>query len=120
MESWSRPEVPRLPAAGRPLRLHDTATGEVRPTAPGATARRAGYSAVAGAPGFGYESGLDVATMTALFAARGGGPNRAGKKHALDPALWLAARPGEPCWPGEPGQDIAPGRPGWHVECAAI
>src|SRR2546422_3894921 len=39
MESWSRPEVPRLPAAGRPLRLFDTATGEVRPTAPGKTAR---------------------------------------------------------------------------------
>ena len=39
MRSWSRPEVPRLPGRGRPLRLHDTATGEVRPTAPGRTAR---------------------------------------------------------------------------------
>ena len=39
MESWSRPPVPRLPGRGRPLRLHDTATGEVRPTAPGPTAR---------------------------------------------------------------------------------
>jgi L-cysteine:1D-myo-inositol 2-amino-2-deoxy-alpha-D-glucopyranoside ligase len=38
MRSWPRPEVPRLPGAGRPLRLHDTATGEVRPTAPGANA----------------------------------------------------------------------------------
>src|SRR5207244_2811989 len=37
--SWSRREGPRRPAAGRPLRLHDTATGEVRPTAPGTTAR---------------------------------------------------------------------------------
>jgi L-cysteine:1D-myo-inositol 2-amino-2-deoxy-alpha-D-glucopyranoside ligase len=39
MQSWSAPEVPRLPGTGQPLRLYDTATGEVRPTAPGATAR---------------------------------------------------------------------------------
>jgi L-cysteine:1D-myo-inositol 2-amino-2-deoxy-alpha-D-glucopyranoside ligase len=39
MESWPRPPLPRLPGTGRPLRLADTATGEVRPTAPGATAR---------------------------------------------------------------------------------
>src|ERR671913_2097261 len=39
MESWARPPLPRLPGKGRPLRLADTATGEVRPTAPGATAR---------------------------------------------------------------------------------
>ena len=39
MESWARPPVPRLPGPGRPLRLTDTATGEVRPTAPGPTAR---------------------------------------------------------------------------------
>src|SRR5215213_8900349 len=39
MESWPRPPVPRLPGRGRPLRLTDTATGELRPTAPGGTAR---------------------------------------------------------------------------------
>jgi L-cysteine:1D-myo-inositol 2-amino-2-deoxy-alpha-D-glucopyranoside ligase len=39
MESWPGPRVPRLPGRGRPLRLHDSATGEIRPTAPGATAR---------------------------------------------------------------------------------
>src|SRR5689334_1685480 len=39
MHSWSAPVVPRLPGTGQPLRLYDTATGEVRPTAPGATAR---------------------------------------------------------------------------------
>jgi L-cysteine:1D-myo-inositol 2-amino-2-deoxy-alpha-D-glucopyranoside ligase len=234
MESWSRPEVPRLPGRGRPLRLHDTATGEIRPTAPGATARmyvcgitpydathlghaatylafdlvhrmwldaghevvhvqnvtdvddplleraeRDGvdwtdlavretrlfgedmtalrvipprhyvgaveaipeilplirrlfdvgaaylvdddvYFSVDAAPRFGYESGLDPATMAALFAERGGDPDRPGKKHPLDPVLWRAARPGEPCWPGQPAADIAAGRPGWHVECAAI
>ena len=39
MKSWPGPRVPRLPGRGRPLRLYDSATGEVRPTAPGATAR---------------------------------------------------------------------------------
>ncbi len=240
MKSWRRPEVPALPGSGRPLRLRDTATGEVRPTAPGATARmyvcgitpydathlghaatylafdlvhrvwldgghqvlyvqnltdvddplleraaRDGldwialaeretvlfrqdmtalgvlpphryvgaveaipeilplvrrlldgggaylvdddvYFSVDAAPRFGYESGLDPATMAALSAERGGDPDRPGKKNPLDPVLWRAARAGEPCWPGEPcweaapGLGIQPGRPGWHVECAAI
>ncbi|GAB3349512.1 cysteine--1-D-myo-inosityl 2-amino-2-deoxy-alpha-D-glucopyranoside ligase [Amycolatopsis echigonensis] len=39
MQTWSSVAVPRLPGAPRPLRLHDTATGQVRPTAPGAAAR---------------------------------------------------------------------------------
>lgn len=39
MESWPGPAVPRLPGQGHPLRVHDTATGEVRPTAPGPTAK---------------------------------------------------------------------------------
>jgi L-cysteine:1D-myo-inositol 2-amino-2-deoxy-alpha-D-glucopyranoside ligase len=39
MKSWAGVEVPRLPGRGRPLRLWDTATGELRPTTPGATAR---------------------------------------------------------------------------------
>jgi L-cysteine:1D-myo-inositol 2-amino-2-deoxy-alpha-D-glucopyranoside ligase len=39
MQSWPSPSVPRVPGTPRPLRLFDTATGEVRPTAPGATAR---------------------------------------------------------------------------------
>ena len=39
MRSWSRADVPTLPGTGRPLRLYDTATDEIRPTAPGATAR---------------------------------------------------------------------------------
>jgi len=36
---WPAPFVPALPGRGVPLRLHDTATGEVRPTAPGPSAR---------------------------------------------------------------------------------
>jgi L-cysteine:1D-myo-inositol 2-amino-2-deoxy-alpha-D-glucopyranoside ligase len=39
MDSWSAADVPTLPGQGVPLRLTDTATGEVRPTAPGPTAR---------------------------------------------------------------------------------
>ncbi|HWC79288.1 MAG TPA: cysteine--1-D-myo-inosityl 2-amino-2-deoxy-alpha-D-glucopyranoside ligase [Pseudonocardiaceae bacterium] len=34
MESWLSPSVPRVTGQPRPLRLYDTATGEVRPTAP--------------------------------------------------------------------------------------
>ncbi len=65
---------------------------------------------------FGYESGYDRDTMLALFAERGGDPDRAGKTDQLDALMWRAARPGEPSWPSPFG----PGRPGWHVECAAI
>src|SRR5256885_5205172 len=39
MQTWSSVDVPRIPGTPRPLRLHDTATGQIRPTAPGATAR---------------------------------------------------------------------------------
>jgi L-cysteine:1D-myo-inositol 2-amino-2-deoxy-alpha-D-glucopyranoside ligase len=38
MDSWSVPDPPRLDGNGPPLRLHDTATREVRPLAPGPTA----------------------------------------------------------------------------------
>ncbi|SNR55228.1 L-cysteine:1D-myo-inositol 2-amino-2-deoxy-alpha-D-glucopyranoside ligase [Haloechinothrix alba] len=65
---------------------------------------------------FGYESNYDVETMNALFAERGGDPERAGKRHPLDALLWRMARPGEPSWESELGA----GRPGWHVECSAI
>jgi L-cysteine:1D-myo-inositol 2-amino-2-deoxy-alpha-D-glucopyranoside ligase len=39
MDSWSAPPVPSLPGAGLPVRVWDTATQELRPTAPGPTAR---------------------------------------------------------------------------------
>jgi L-cysteine:1D-myo-inositol 2-amino-2-deoxy-alpha-D-glucopyranoside ligase len=74
------------------------------------------YFARAADPSFGAVSGLDAATMTELFAERGGDPGRPGKKDPLDALVWLAARPGEPSWPSGFGS----GRPGWHVECAAI
>ena len=38
MQPWAPVAVPRLPGVGPPLRLHDTATARIRPTAPGPTA----------------------------------------------------------------------------------
>lgn len=67
-------------------------------------------------PAFGSIAGLDAETMLRLFAQRGGDPERAGKRNALDCLLWRGPRPGEPSW----DSIVGPGRPGWHVECAAI
>ena len=64
----------------------------------------------------GQESRLDRPTMLELFAERGGDPDRAGKRDALDPLLWRAAREGEPSWSSVVGR----GRPGWHIECSVI
>ncbi len=74
------------------------------------------YFSAAAAPDFGAVSRLDHATMLALFAERGGDPDRPGKKDPLDWLLWRAARPDEPSW----DTPIGPGRPGWHIECTAI
>lgn len=39
MRAWPAPEIPDIPGRGVELRLYDTATGQVRPSAPGETAR---------------------------------------------------------------------------------
>ena len=65
---------------------------------------------------FGSVSQVDPATMTALFAERGGNPDLPGKRDPLDCLVWRAPRPGEPSWETA----IGAGRPGWNVECAAI
>jgi L-cysteine:1D-myo-inositol 2-amino-2-deoxy-alpha-D-glucopyranoside ligase len=230
MHAWPSPALPALPGAGRPLRLHDSATGEVRPTAPGPTAtmyvcgitpydathlghaatyvafdlvqrawRDAGhdvryvqnvtdvddplleravetgedwqeladretqlfredmaalrviapdeyvgavesipliaeaisglrvkgaaydvdgdtYFSVGSDPRFGGVAHLDVETMLALSAERGGDPERVGKKDPLDCLLWQSERPDDPAWETSLGR----GRPGWHIECTAI
>ncbi len=67
-------------------------------------------------PDFGQVSHLDEQAMLEIFAERGGDPQRAGKRHPLDPLLWLSARPNEPAWNTRLGH----GRPGWHIECVAI
>jgi L-cysteine:1D-myo-inositol 2-amino-2-deoxy-alpha-D-glucopyranoside ligase len=230
MQSWPAPSVPSLPGSGRPLRLYDTATDEIRPTAPGETARiyvcgitpydathlghaatyltfdlvqriwldgrhrvhfvqnvtdvddplleRAKdtgidwvalaeretalfredmaalrvlppkdyigvvesvgeiaerveklltdgkayrvdddiYATTDGSGHFGYESRYSTEEMLALFAERGGDPDRPGKRDPLDALLWRAKREGEPSWE----TPLGPGRPGWHIECSVI
>ena len=74
------------------------------------------YFPVRADPSFGSVSGLDAAEMAAVFAERGGDPDRPGKQDPLDCLLWQAERPGEPAWDSPLGR----GRPGWHVECSAI
>ncbi|MET7280837.1 cysteine--1-D-myo-inosityl 2-amino-2-deoxy-alpha-D-glucopyranoside ligase [Kribbella sp. NPDC005582] len=74
------------------------------------------YFAVKADPAFGGVSNYDRETMTALFAERGGDPDREGKQDPLDSLLWRHERPDEPSWDSPVGR----GRPGWHVECSAI
>lgn len=66
---------------------------------------------------FGSVSSWDRDQMMAVYAERGGDPERPGKRDELDPMLWRAARDGEPSWPGG---DLGDGRPGWHIECTTI
>jgi L-cysteine:1D-myo-inositol 2-amino-2-deoxy-alpha-D-glucopyranoside ligase len=54
--------------------------------------------------------------MLAIYAERGGDPDRPGKKDPLDCVLWRGEREGEPAWDSPFGR----GRPGWHIECSAI
>jgi L-cysteine:1D-myo-inositol 2-amino-2-deoxy-alpha-D-glucopyranoside ligase len=68
-------------------------------------------------PGFGSVSNWTREQMMAVFADRGGDPERPGKRDALDPLLWRAARDGEPWWENE---RLGAGRPGWHIECSCI
>ena len=75
------------------------------------------YLDLAQSPTFGSVSGWDREEMMAVFADRGGDPDRAGKRDPFDPLLWRAARAGEPDWPSA---TLGPGRPGWHIECTAI
>ncbi len=230
MHSWPSPVVPSLPGQGFPLRLHDTSTGEVRPTSPGPEATiyvcgitpydathmghaatyvafdlvqrvwlDAGHAvhyvqnvtdvddpllaraletgddwealadretqlfredmtalsvlpprhyigAVESIPAvidyieklqtagavydvdgdlyfrvhsderFGSVANLPEEQMLAIFAERGGDPDRPGKENPLDCLLWLSERPGDPSWDSPFGR----GRPGWHIECSAI
>jgi len=74
------------------------------------------YFAQAGDPQFGSLSLLGEAEAVALFAERGGDPDRPGKKAPLDCVVWRLARAGEPSWETAFGS----GRPGWHIECVAI
>jgi len=66
----------------------------------------------------GQISGLSHDDMVDLSHARGGDPDRPGKRDPIDPLLWRGEREGEPSWDGGPG--LGRGRPGWHIECTAL
>jgi L-cysteine:1D-myo-inositol 2-amino-2-deoxy-alpha-D-glucopyranoside ligase len=74
------------------------------------------YFAQASDSEFGSLSHLSENEAIALFAERGGDPDRRGKKAPLDCLVWRHARAGEPSWQSVLGA----GRPGWHIECTAI
>ena len=74
------------------------------------------YFAQASDPEFGSLSHLSEDQAIAVFAERGGDPDRRGKKAPLDCLVWRHARAGEPSWQSPLGA----GRPGWHIECTAI
>jgi L-cysteine:1D-myo-inositol 2-amino-2-deoxy-alpha-D-glucopyranoside ligase len=59
---------------------------------------------------------LSRAEQIAIFAERGGDPERESKRNPLDCLIWRGAREGEPSW----SSPFGPGRPGWHIECTAI
>ncbi len=59
---------------------------------------------------------ISVDEALRIFSERGGDPQRSGKRHPLDPVLWLANKNGEPGWESPYGF----GRPGWHIECCVI
>jgi len=75
------------------------------------------YFDLSTAPELGSVSAWDRDQMMAVYAERGGDPERPGKRDALDPLLWRVARAGEPSWPGG---GLGDGRPGWHIECTTI
>jgi L-cysteine:1D-myo-inositol 2-amino-2-deoxy-alpha-D-glucopyranoside ligase len=75
------------------------------------------YADISADPQFVSVAGLSHAETVALFAERGGDPDRPGKRDPLDPALWRRERPGEPTWIGGV---LGSGRPGWHIECTVI
>jgi L-cysteine:1D-myo-inositol 2-amino-2-deoxy-alpha-D-glucopyranoside ligase len=74
------------------------------------------YFAQGSDPDFGSLAHLSEDAAIAIFAERGGDPDRRGKKAPLDCLVWRHAREGEPSW--ESG--LGAGRPGWHIECTAI
>ena len=74
------------------------------------------YFAQASDSEFGSLAHLSEDEAVAIFAERGGDPDRLGKKAPLDCLVWRHAREGEPSWPSVLGA----GRPGWHIECTAI
>ena len=74
------------------------------------------YFAVSRFDRYGSLSGLGREQMIALSRERGGDPDDARKRDALDFVLWQPSLPDEPRWPSPWGD----GRPGWHIECTVL
>ena len=74
------------------------------------------YFAQASDSEFGSLAHLAEDEAIAIFAERGGDPDRLGKKAPLDCLVWRHARTGEPSW----ASALGAGRPGWHIGCTAI
>lgn len=109
--------VETIPLVVDAVRRLEASGAAYRVDAPDSEGGQDVYFDVSADPGFGSLSHLSREEMLALFAERGGDPERAGKRDPLDPLLWRAARAGEPRWDGGA---LGEGRPGWHIECVAI
>ncbi|GEA90081.1 cysteine--1-D-myo-inosityl 2-amino-2-deoxy-alpha-D-glucopyranoside ligase [Cellulomonas cellasea DSM 20118] len=111
--------VESIPAVADAVRALLGAGAAYRVGVPDASGEGAGdvYADLTADPALGGVAGLARPEMLALFAERGGDPDRPGKRDPLDPLLWRAARPAEPAWDGGV---LGAGRPGWHIECAVI
>jgi L-cysteine:1D-myo-inositol 2-amino-2-deoxy-alpha-D-glucopyranoside ligase len=109
--------VESMPEITREVRTLLAAGTAYRLAVPGAVGGEDVYLDLSQAPTFGTVSGWTREQMAAVFADRGGDPDRTGKRDPFDPLLWRAARDGEPCWDDEV---LGAGRPGWHIECTAI
>jgi len=72
------------------------------------------YFRVRSFPQYGKLSHRSLSEMMTGASCEEKGENE--KEHAMDFALWKAAKPGEPQWESPWG----PGRPGWHIECSAM
>ncbi|MGQ4575190.1 cysteine--1-D-myo-inosityl 2-amino-2-deoxy-alpha-D-glucopyranoside ligase [Dermabacteraceae bacterium P7006] len=75
------------------------------------------YLDLAAGGDLGAVCGMSREEMLAVFAERGGDPQRPGKRGQFDPLLWRVAREGEPSWDAD---EIGAGRPGWHIGCVRI
>ncbi|MBB2922106.1 cysteine--1-D-myo-inosityl 2-amino-2-deoxy-alpha-D-glucopyranoside ligase [Cellulomonas cellasea] len=111
--------VESIPAVADAVQALLAAGAAYRVGVPDASGEGAGdvYADLTADPALGGVAGLPRPEMLALFAERGGDPDRPGKRDPLDPLLWRAARSGEPAWDGGV---LGAGRPGWHIECAVI
>jgi L-cysteine:1D-myo-inositol 2-amino-2-deoxy-alpha-D-glucopyranoside ligase len=109
--------IPSIAEAVTKLLADGTAYRVEVPTGEGAPGATDVYFDLSTQPGFGGVSSWDREQMMAVFADRGGDPERPGKRDPLDPLLWRAAREGEPSWEGG---ELGRGRPGWHMECTTI